>query len=75
MLVPDAKLKRYLMLVNKMAKTVTKILYLSPTQFVSNIRHQHRCYPGINGRKLRLTLLSPYVNWNCPWMNSIVEIR
>ena len=27
----------------KMAKTVTDILKLSPRQFVSNIRHQHRC--------------------------------
>ena len=26
-----------------MAKTVTNILKLSPTHFVSNIRHQHRC--------------------------------
>ena len=31
------------MLVTKMAKTVTNILKLSPTHFVSNIRHQHRC--------------------------------
>ena len=27
----------------KMTKTVTNILKLSPTHFVSNIRHQHRC--------------------------------
>ena len=27
----------------KMAETVTNILFLSPTHFVSNIRHQHRC--------------------------------
>ena len=31
------------MLVTKMTITVTNILYLSPTHFVSNIRHQHRC--------------------------------
>ena len=31
------------MLVAEMAKTVTNILKLSPTHFVSNIRHQHRC--------------------------------
>ena len=31
------------MLVTKKAKTVTNILKLSPTHFVSNIRHQHRC--------------------------------
>ena len=31
------------MLVTKMAKTVTNISKLSPTYFVSNIRHQHRC--------------------------------
>ena len=31
------------MLVTEMAKTVTNILKLSPTHFVSNIRHQHRC--------------------------------
>ena len=30
------------MLVTKMAKTATNILKLSPTHFVSNIRHQHR---------------------------------
>ena len=30
------------MLVTKMTITVTNILYLSPTHFVSNIRHQHR---------------------------------
>ena len=41
MLVPDAQVKR--MLVTKMAKTVTNIVILSPTHFVSNIRHQHRC--------------------------------
>ena len=33
------------MLVTKMAKTVTNILKLSPTHFVSNISHQHRCSP------------------------------
>ena len=31
------------MLVTKIAKTVTKILKLSLTHFVYNIRHQHRC--------------------------------
>ena len=31
------------MLVTEIAKTVTNILTLSPTHFVSNIRHQHRC--------------------------------
>ena len=31
------------MLVTKKAKTVTNIFKLSPTHFVSNIRHQHRC--------------------------------
>ena len=35
------------MLVTKMVKTVTNILKLSPTHFVSNIRHQHRCSPNI----------------------------
>ena len=33
------------MLVAKMAKTVTNILKLSPTHFISNIRHQHRFKP------------------------------
>ena len=32
------------MLVTKIAKPVTNTLKLSPTHFVSNIRHQHRCY-------------------------------
>ena len=31
------------MLVTKTVKTVTNISKLSPTHFVSNIRHQHRC--------------------------------
>ena len=31
------------MFVTKTAKTVTNISKLSPTYFVSNIRHQHRC--------------------------------
>ena len=31
------------MLVTKMARTVTKILKLSPTHFISNIRHQSWC--------------------------------
>ena len=31
------------MLVTEMAKTITNILKLSPAQFVSNIRDQHRC--------------------------------
>ena len=31
------------MLVTKMAETVTNIIKLSSTQFVFNIRHQHRC--------------------------------
>ena len=44
------------MLVTEMAKTVTKrgvkslthnILKLSPTHFVSTIRHQHRCSPNL----------------------------
>ena len=32
----------------KMAKTVTNILKLSPTHFVSNIHHQHRYNPFIS---------------------------
>ena len=43
MLVPDANVKRKKMLVTKTAKPVTNISKLSPKQFVSNIRHQHRC--------------------------------
>ena len=31
------------MLMTEIAKTVTNILKLSPTHFVSNIRHQHLC--------------------------------
>ena len=31
------------MLVTKMTKNVTNISKVSPTHFVSNIRHQHRC--------------------------------
>ena len=31
------------MLRTKTAKTVTNISKLSPTHFVSNFRHQHRC--------------------------------
>ena len=40
MLVPDATVKRKWMFATK---TVTNILPLSPTHFVSNIRHQYRC--------------------------------
>ena len=43
MLVPDVNVQRQRMLVTKIAKTVTNIFKLSPTHFVSNIRHQHRC--------------------------------
>ena len=34
-----------IMLVTEMTETVTTILKLSSTHFVSNIRHQHRCSP------------------------------
>ena len=37
----NANVKR--MLVTEMTKTVTNILKLSPTHFVSNIRQKHRC--------------------------------
>ena len=40
------------MLVAKIAKTVTNILSLSPTHYVSNIRHQHQCYRVIISRTL-----------------------
>ena len=43
MLVPEANVKRYWMLMAKIKKTVTNILKLPPTHFVSNIGHQHRC--------------------------------
>ena len=33
------------MLVTERAETVTNIFKMSPTHFVSNIRHQHRCSP------------------------------
>jgi len=33
------------MLVTKTVKIVTNISKLSPTNYVSNIRHQHRCSP------------------------------
>ena len=48
MLVLNANVKRYRMLVTKVAKSVTNILKLSPTYFVSNVRHQHRCSPSIS---------------------------
>ena len=38
---PDAYAKISRILVKKTAKTVTDIVKLSPTDFVSNIRHQH----------------------------------
>ena len=43
MLVPDANVKRYRILVAKTTKTAINISKLSPKNFVSNIRHQHRC--------------------------------
>ena len=42
-LVSDADTKRKWTIVTKMAKTVTNILKLSSTHFVSNIRLQNRC--------------------------------
>ena len=39
------------MLVTKTAKAGTIISKLSPTHFVSNIRHQHRCSPSANQRR------------------------
>ena len=42
MLVSDAYVKNIADVGNQMAKTVTIIFKLSPTHFVSNIRHQHR---------------------------------
>ena len=52
MLVSDANAKIERKLVTKTVKTVTNISKLSPTHFVSNIRHQHRCNPQtvINNR-------------------------
>ena len=35
--------------VTKLAETVTNILKLSPTHFVSNMRHQYRCYHDTSG--------------------------
>jgi len=41
----DNEVSFYLNHTVKKAKTVTNISKLSPTHFVSNIRHQHRCSP------------------------------
>ena len=48
------------MLVTKTAKTVTNISKLSPTHFVSNIRHQHRWSRNAASIHLMFHLL----NWN-----------
>ena len=42
MLVPDAYVERWRMLVTKTAELVTKLSKLSATRFVSNFRHQHQ---------------------------------
>ena len=62
-LVPDVYVIRSRMSVTKITKTVINISMLSPTHFVSNIRHQHRCRPPISNC---VSIWKPaFVNWSC----------
>ena len=45
-----------------MAKTVTNILTLSPTHFVSNIRHQHR-YSRLTDNKIKMSKYGNMDGW------------
>ena len=74
MFVPDANVKRQWMLATKMTKTATNIIQLSPTNSVSNIRHQHRCnlifalYAGstLFAHRLNRVPISPSgIGWRC----------
>ena len=42
-LLPEAYVNSKWLMLTKMAKTVTNMFKLSPTHYVSNIRHRHRC--------------------------------
>ena len=57
MLVP-AHVKRSCILVTKIAKTVTNILELSPTHFVANIRHQHRCHSSMSFNRIQILIFT-----------------